>query len=191
MPEITTNPKKKTGMSVTVETGDVETIRIDDNGQYHPDRSAEPHHKTSCKRSWNVEADDPYKNIPDLKKVGRPGFWIVLSKANSEREGWTKITKAHPVQGFGCLVEVTVETPAGVADTTIFVPNVRIVPDDVYPSGHNKGNRLVKMCLVERIWTEAKLTWAWMTGKWPLLTTCCFLAALVMAGMLLHQHRFF
>ncbi len=159
-----------------VDTGNVKTltIHIGHDGQYREggmkgrngsNGDSGNDFPVRPQRSWNIEKDDPFRNVKDLKKAGRPGYWTVLAKATSEAEGWTKITKAHEIAGRGCIVEVTVENRAGLADTTFFIPNVRIQPDPEYVPGHDRGNRLVKMCLLERLWAEVRATAAWLIGR--------------------------
>ena len=90
----------------------------------------------------NTCVNDVKKNVSDVKVVGNGDTFRLLSKANSESEGWMKSTKAMEVPGIGCVVQVTTQQKNkdgtySIAEALTFVPYVCIV-DDI-----NNGRKLI------------------------------------------------
>lgn len=80
--------------------------------------------------------------VPDLKVYGEGDPFLLLSKASSITEGWTKATRALYIQDVGCLVEVTFEHWNEYTITNTFVPGVRI---EVTNGDPKNGRKLVKI----------------------------------------------
>jgi hypothetical protein len=82
----------------------------------------------------NVDPTTAKSKVLDIKIFGDPNAWLVLSKASSEREGWMKSTKVLPVDGVGCLLQVSTQqmNPDGsysLAEALQWVPGVRVDSD--------------------------------------------------------------
>lgn len=86
----------------------------------------------------NTNMDEAAKNVSDIKFTGNGDMAKLLCKASSEKEGWMKSTKAIEIDGYGCIVQVTTQNYANVAEAVCFIPGVEIQPDE------NGGNKLVK-----------------------------------------------
>lgn len=80
--------------------------------------------------------EDATKKVSDIKVVGNGDMFQLLCKASSKEQGWMKSCKAMEA-GSGCVVQVTTQQGANVAEALTFVPGVKIV-DDV-----NGGRKLV------------------------------------------------
>lgn len=91
----------------------------------------------------NSDVSGARVNVPDMRIVGIVDRFQLLFKASSEKEGWMKSTKAMPIAGVGCLVQVTTQqrNPDGsyvIAEALQFIPGVEIVEDI------NNGRKLVR-----------------------------------------------
>ena len=64
---------------------------------------------------------------PTLVVFGDGDAWHLLCKVSSKRDVWMKSTKAMPVLGTGCLVQVTTEFQGQVAEALTFVPGACIL----------------------------------------------------------------
>jgi len=83
--------------------------------------------------------------IRDLKIVGDGDAWKLLCKASSGEQEWMKSTKAMEIEGAGCLVQVTTQQGAQIAEAVTFVPGVFIAPSE------NGGAKLVALVLPPRV----------------------------------------
>lgn len=96
----------------------------------------------SPKTLHNSDLSGATINVSDLNVVGDGDAWQLLCKASSENEGWMKSTKAMPVPGVGCLVQITTQQrnfdgTYAVAEALTMVHGAGIAPDK------NGGRRLV------------------------------------------------
>lgn len=86
----------------------------------------------------NTSVEDVKKNVSDVVIVGNGDTFRLLCKASSKAQGWMKSAKAMEVPG-GCVVQVTTQQGANVAEAITFVPGVKLA-DDV-----NNGRKLVAL----------------------------------------------
>lgn len=84
-------------------------------------------------------ADATQGKVSDIKVVGNGDTFRLLCKASSKEQGWMKSAKAAEIEGVGCIVQVTTQQGANVAEALTFVPGVRIADDE------NGGRKLVKV----------------------------------------------
>ena len=95
----------------------------------------------------NSDINGARKNIEDLVVFGDGDSWKLICKASSNSEGWMKSTKAMPIAGMGCLVQVTTfhhdEMCPGVAEAVTFVPGV-VIEEQLDDKGQVIGRKLVK-----------------------------------------------
>jgi hypothetical protein len=100
-------------------------------------------------KSLNVQnIADAKEKVFDVEVIGKVDLWQLLCKASSKSQGWMKSTKAMQVvdnNGFvqGCLVQVTTQQGANIAEAIEWVPNVQIV-DDV-----NGGRKLASFFVLK------------------------------------------
>jgi hypothetical protein len=69
----------------------------------------------------NSDVNGAKKNIPDLKVFGNSGTFLLICKASSEAEDWMKSTKAMPIPGLGCVVQVTTDVGGIIAEALTYV----------------------------------------------------------------------
>lgn len=80
-------------------------------------------------KALNVTSvEDAQTKVSDIEVVGNGDTFQLLCKASSKSQGWMKSAKAMQVFG-GCVVQVTTQQGANVAEALCFVPNVVIKPD--------------------------------------------------------------
>jgi len=77
----------------------------------------------------NSDINQAKDQVKDIQVVGNGDMFKLLCKASSKDEGWMKSTKAMEIPGVGCIVQVTTQQGANVAEALTFVPGVVIVPD--------------------------------------------------------------
>ena len=77
----------------------------------------------------NKDIADVRVNVGDVEVVGNGDMFKLLCKASSKKEGWMKSTKACQIKGIGCIVQVTTQQGANVAESICFVPGVKITED--------------------------------------------------------------
>lgn len=82
---------------------------------------------TASKTLDNSNVKHAQSQVPDLAVVGDGDAWKLLSKASSKKEGWMKSTKAYPIPGLGCLVQVTTQQGTNVAEAVTFVPGAQLI----------------------------------------------------------------
>lgn len=122
-----TMPMTRNDMLITGVQGELYPCKIDIFQQtYTP---VEPEH--GCKSLHNTDINGAKQNVSDIKVFGNGDTFQLLCKASSEQEGWMKSTKAMPVTGLGCVVQVTTQqrNPDGsysIAEAVTFVPGVMI-----------------------------------------------------------------
>ena len=85
----------------------------------------------SVKTLHNTDVSGAKTNVPDLITFGDGDTFQLICKASSESEGWMKSTKAMPIPGYGCVVQVTTQqkNPDGgyaLAEAVCFVPGAVI-----------------------------------------------------------------
>ena len=85
----------------------------------------------------NSDVSGARKNVSDLTVFGDGDMFKLISKASSADEGWMKSTKAMEIDGVGCVVQVTTQQNAQVAEALTFVPGVRI-------DGDGESRKIVK-----------------------------------------------
>jgi hypothetical protein len=68
--------------------------------------------------------------VPDVVVHGDPGLWVCLGKAASPAQGWMKSTKVLPVDGLGCLVQVTTQQGDRLAEALTWVPGAALLRRD-------------------------------------------------------------
>jgi len=73
--------------------------------------------------------DTPEHKDSDLQFYGNPDQWKLICKEFSKSENWMKSTKAMDIS-VGCLVQVTTQQGANVAEAVTFVPNVKLIEDE-------------------------------------------------------------
>lgn len=74
----------------------------------------------------NSTVSSARKNVVDIIVFGDGDAFKLISKASSKKEGWMKSTKAMQIDGVGCVIQVTTQQGANVAEALTFVPNVKI-----------------------------------------------------------------
>ena len=77
----------------------------------------------------NASIADVKEKVTDVKVTGDGDLFKLMSKASSAREGWMKSTKVMPIEGAGCLVQVTTQQYNHVAEALCFVPGVVLSQD--------------------------------------------------------------
>lgn len=87
----------------------------------------------------NVNIADVQAKVSDVKVFGNGDAFQLLCKASSKEQGWMKSCKAMQIEAIGCIVQVTTQQGANVAEALVFVPNV-VITDDV-----NGGRKLVAL----------------------------------------------
>lgn len=75
----------------------------------------------------NTTASQAKNNVKDIVFWGNGDAFKLISKASSQDEGWMKSTKAMQIDGIGCVVQVTTQQGANVAEALTFVPGVKIL----------------------------------------------------------------
>lgn len=96
---------------------------------------SKPAQQPLVKKTLDVSDPESAKSkILDIKVLGDPNLWLVLTKASSEREGWMKSTKVLPIEGVGCLVQVSTQQQNGdgtyaVAEALQFLPGVKLIEE--------------------------------------------------------------
>lgn len=75
----------------------------------------------------NSDVSGAKKAISDLRIYGDGDTFKLICKASSESEDWMKSTKAMEIEGVGCVVQVTTQQGANVAEALTFVPGVEIL----------------------------------------------------------------
>jgi len=93
----------------------------------------------------NTDIDGARKQVKDLKVFGNGDMFQLLSKASSKKEDYMKSTKAMEVEGVGCMVQVTTQQGANVAEALAFFPGVRIEENPKKLDGKVTGRKLVKI----------------------------------------------
>jgi hypothetical protein len=91
----------------------------------------------------NSDKNGTEKNVSDLEFYGNKDSFQLICKTSSQAEGWMKSTKAMQIDGVGCLVQVSTQHGASVAEALTFVPDVKIAWID--DNDHSKGRKLVKI----------------------------------------------
>jgi hypothetical protein len=110
---------------------------------------APPAQQTAPLVKKTLDVSDPESaksKILDIVTFGDPNLWLVLAKASSEREGWMKSTKVLPIDGVGCLVQVSTQQrnhdgTNTVAEALQFLPGVKLI-EERDSSGNVIGRKL-------------------------------------------------
>lgn len=74
----------------------------------------------------NSTTKEAKNHIKDLSVWGDGDTFKLISKASSYSEQWMKSTKAMEISGVGCVVQVTTQQDANIAEALTFVPGVKI-----------------------------------------------------------------
>ena len=69
---------------------------------------------------------EPKQAPSDLKVVGSPDAFQLISECTSRSEGWVKTTRAMQIDGLGCLVQVSTRLGSNMAEAVTFVLGVKI-----------------------------------------------------------------
>lgn len=91
----------------------------------------------------NTDAKGASKNVKDIVFWGDGDTFKLISKASSKNEGWLKSTKAMEIEDVGCVVQVTTQQDANVAEAVTFVPDVKI--KEIFEGETVIGRKLVKI----------------------------------------------
>ena len=59
----------------------------------------------------------------DVKIIGNPDLWKLISKVFSDQHQWMKSTKAMNIEGRGVLVQVSTQLGDQVAEALTFIPD--------------------------------------------------------------------
>lgn len=89
----------------------------------------------------NSTVSGAHANVRDLKVYGDGDTFKLICKASSNEEGWMKSTKAMEIPGVGCVIQVTTQQGANIAEALTFVPDVRIEEID---GDKANGRRIVR-----------------------------------------------
>ena len=68
------------------------------------------------------------KEESDVRTIGNPDLFQLLSSVSSEKEEWSESVMAMEVHG-GCVVKTTVQRGLNIVQSLVYVPGVRIVGD--------------------------------------------------------------
>ena len=90
----------------------------------------------------NSTASQAKKNVSDINIFGDGDTFKLICKASSESEGWMKSTKAMEIEGLGCVIQVTTQQGANVAEALTFVSGAKIENID---GDKKNGRKIVKM----------------------------------------------
>jgi len=77
----------------------------------------------------NCDVEGAKEQVSDLEVFGNGDTFLLICKASSKEEKWMKSTKAMPVLGVGCVVQVTTQQGDSIAEALTFVPGACIVED--------------------------------------------------------------
>lgn len=96
-----------------------------------------------------VNGADLQQRVLDVKVVGNPDLFQLLSKASSKEQGWMKSTKAMQIDSVGCVVQVTTQQGDQVAEALTFVPGVKIGDKSIFDvEDESSGPKAIYKCLV-------------------------------------------
>lgn len=96
----------------------------------------------TSKTLHNSTVSGARKNVQDIEVFGDGDTFKLISKASSKAEGWMKSTKAMEIRGVGCVIQVTTQQDANVAEALTFVPGVKIVEID---GDKSNGRKIVAL----------------------------------------------
>ncbi len=82
--------------------------------------------KAATKTMTNTDVKGASKQVPDLEVFGNGDSFKLICKASSQKEDWMKSTKAMPIPGLGCVVQVTTQQGNNIAEAVCFVPGAVI-----------------------------------------------------------------
>ena len=77
----------------------------------------------------NTNLAEAKAKVSDIKVFGNGDLFQLIAKASSKEQGWMKSTKAMETPK-GCVVQVTTQQGASVAEALTFVPDVSIKVDE-------------------------------------------------------------
>lgn len=83
----------------------------------------------------SVSPVEPKQAPSDLKVVGSPDAFQLISECTSRSEGWVKSTRAMQIDGLGCLVQVSTRLGANMSEAVTFVLGVKIKRE---PNGNKR-----------------------------------------------------
>jgi len=75
----------------------------------------------------NLARTNQVGESPTLKNWGGENEWLLLNKVYGETERFFRSTKGYEIEGVGVIVNVSVYDSGAIAETTTFVPGVKIV----------------------------------------------------------------
>lgn len=95
-------------------------------------------------KTYNTNPDNPAKEaVKDFESWGDITQWKHITKSWSSKEDWLKSTKAMEIEGVGCILLVSTQNEEMIAETTTFIPGVKI--EDIIENQVLVGRRLVKI----------------------------------------------
>ena len=77
----------------------------------------------------NENATQTKQNVKDVKIFGNVDMFQLICKASSKEEGWMKSTKALEIENVGCVIQISTQNKDSVAETSVFVPGIKISTD--------------------------------------------------------------
>ena len=95
-------------------------------------------------KTYGTNPEEPAKEVVgDFKAWGDITQWKHICKSWSQKEDWMKNTKAMEIEGVGCVLLVSTQNEEMIAETTTFIPGVKI--EDIVENQIVVGRRLVKI----------------------------------------------
>ena len=73
---------------------------------------------------------DAKKKVSDIKVIGDPDMWVLISKASSKSQNWMKSTKAMEIAGIGIVIQVSTQVKGNVAEALSFVPGAKLYKNE-------------------------------------------------------------
>jgi hypothetical protein len=134
-------------LTVTPPTATATNVASSTPANPNPKQPASPISGPAVKKTLDVTDPESAKSkILDIVTFGDPNAWLLLAKASSEREGWMKSTKVLPIDGVGCLVQISTQQrnhdgTHALAEALQFLPGVKLI-EERDASGNVLGRKL-------------------------------------------------
>lgn len=93
--------------------------------------------KDKTEKALATEVEEVKEKVSKIESFGTPENFKTLSRRISNDEKWIHSHSAYEVPE-GCIVESTIFVKDNVSTSLVFVPGVRVEPDE------NGGNKLVQ-----------------------------------------------
>jgi len=102
---------------------------------------------SSMKKSLgSTDINGAKKNVRDIVVFGNGDAFKLICKASSKTEGWMKSTKAMPIHGLGCVVQVTTQQGSNIAEALTFIPGAKI--HEIFSTEEGKEDLVISRSLV-------------------------------------------